>query len=376
MKKLYKHQQDFIDKNPNKALLGFDVGTGKTLTAIEWLRTRQDHALVVVPKRIVEKWKDELEQSGVKATVVTKEEFKKLHIINEPSAFVFDEAHYASAPLFTKSRSQLAEKTYNLIKRFPKMPVLMMTATIISSNPANLHTLLCYIGVYIPWRDWQNKFYELKKMPYMPRPAWIPTKNWRKDIRPVLSKHAHFALMRDCVDLPPEQEEVIKVKTDKFIAEDWEATKAFVEEHRHEQKNKPEIIREIGSGYRKVVVVAHFREQIDQLYKELSKDKQTYVLHGGIKDQEEVIRQAQEDDECYIIIQYSCGVGFDLDTFAVMIFASQGYSYVSLTQMKGRIQRIKNIHPCKYIYLVAGRVDKAIRDRLLLGQDFDPKYFL
>ncbi|MGV8131352.1 MAG: DEAD/DEAH box helicase [Candidatus Pacearchaeota archaeon] len=370
---LYKHQQEFLNKNPNKALVCFDVGTGKTLAAVEWLRSRQDNALIVVPKRIKKKWQKEL--GDVKATVVTKEEFKKLDFKN-PSALVLDEAHFASAPLFTKQRSQIATKVYDFIKNNPKMPVLLLTATPISSTPANLHSLLCYIGQYYDWKEWRDEFYSLEKKPYLPYPAWIPKKDWRIRIRKYLLQHAHIALLQDCVDyLPPVTEEVIKLPTKKFTAqEEWEPMKAFVEEHRFEQLDKPKVIREIGEGYSKVVVVAHFREQIEQLYKELSKDKQTYVLHGGTKDPEEVIRQAQEDPECYLICQASIGAGFDLDTFAVMIFASQGYSYVSSVQMKGRIRRIHALKPVKYIYLQGGRCDKAIKKQVDLGKDFDPNH--
>jgi uncharacterized protein YqgQ len=206
----------------------------------------------------------------------------------------------------------------------------------------------------------------------------MPKKDWRKKIQPILLKHAHIALMRDCVDyLPPMTEEIVKIKVEPFIKrQEWEPMASFVEEHRHEQKNKGKAIREIGEKYSKVVVVVYFREQIESLYKELSKDKMTYVLHGGIKDPESVIKDAQEDMECYFIVQSSIGVGFDLDTFSVMIFASQSYSYVSLVQMKARIRRIHALKPVKYYYLTAGRCDDGIRRQLDKGKDFDVNEFI
>lgn len=368
---LYPHQQAFLDKNLTKALICFETGTGKTRTAVEWLRRYQGNAWVIVPKRIKKKWQVDL--SDVKATVVTKEEFKKLDITN-PTALIIDEAHAHASALFTKGRSQLAEHTYNLIRKYPQMPVLLLTATPISSTPANLHTLLTYTGVYIPWPTWRDRFYNLERLPYLPRPAYIPKKDWRQLIQPVLLQYAHVALMKDCVDvLPPITEEIISVPAGKFKVEvEWEPMAAFVAEHRHEQTKKAEKIREIGVGYRKVVVVAYFREQIEELEKELKKDKTVYVLHGGVADQEAVIKQAQEDEECFLICQSSIGAGFDLNTFAIMIFASQGYSYLASVQMKGRIRRIHDLKPVKYIYLLGGRIDRAIKKRIELGKDFDP----
>jgi superfamily II DNA or RNA helicase len=213
---LYKHQKEFLDKKLKKALICFEIGTGKTFTAVEWLRDKQENALVIVPKRIKGKWGKDL--GDVKALVVTKEEFKKIVFKNKPSALVIDEAHNHNSPLFTRQRSQLATKTYDLIKKFPDMPVLLLTGTPVSSSPANLHTLLCYIGKFVPWDKWRNAFYNLEKKPYLPYPAWIPKKNWRKLIQPILLKHTHTALMSDCVDyLPPVTEEIVKVNKGIFF---------------------------------------------------------------------------------------------------------------------------------------------------------------
>ena len=33
---LYTHQQRFLEANPKKALLAWEMGTGKSLAAIEW----------------------------------------------------------------------------------------------------------------------------------------------------------------------------------------------------------------------------------------------------------------------------------------------------------------------------------------------------
>ena len=61
--KLYKHQQNFIDKNPDKALLVWDTGTGKSLTAIHWLLKRKSKkSLLICPKNIVKKWERELKE--------------------------------------------------------------------------------------------------------------------------------------------------------------------------------------------------------------------------------------------------------------------------------------------------------------------------
>ena len=150
---LYKHQKDFLEKNPDKALCAMEGNTGKTLIGVEWLRLRQGNAIVIVPKRLKRKWKTAL--GDIQSSIYSKEEWKKTDIKN-PSGLLIDECHHHNSPAFTKQRSQLTTKTYNFIKDNPEMPVLLLTATPISSNPANLHTLLSFIGVHIPWKEWRN----------------------------------------------------------------------------------------------------------------------------------------------------------------------------------------------------------------------------
>ncbi len=375
MLKPHKHQEKFAKDYTGKNLLVHEAGTGKTICAILWLKDNRDSdALVVCPRRVVEKWKKALKDWGSKATVISKEEFKKTPI-RQYSAVVIDECDWFASPLFTKGRSQLTEKMYELIKE-TNPQTLLLSATPIRSNPYNLHTLLTFSGHYIDWKKWRDYFFELRTLPYLPRPAWLPKKNWRKLIRPTLEKYSDIVLMKDCVDfLPPETHEIVPVKSDKFINTEWEGTKAFFEEHKHEQKNKVETILEISRQYRKVLVVAYYTEQIDDLYKKLSKDRETYVLKGGVKNQEEVIKNAYDSDECFFIVQASVGEGFDLDNFSAVIFASQSYAVRDYVQMKARVRRIHNLQPSIYYYLHAGKCDKAVYKNVIAGKDFIPSEY-
>lgn len=371
---LKPHQVRFAQGYPDKKIVAHEGGTGKTVCACVWLYDGRDrNAFIVCPKRVVTKWRFELSRWGAKATVISKEDFKK----NPPkklSALVVDEADEFASPLFVTGRSKLAETLYELIKENPDMPILLLTATPIRSSPWNLHTELCYIGQYTDWKRWRAKYFSLEVRPFLSHPTWLPRANWRDMIREELEKHADIVLMKDCVDfLPPVTEETIKVQSDPFKADDeWEPSAAFVAEHRHEQKNKAKTIIEISSEYRKVLVVVYYVEQIKELSKILSRDRQTFTVYGGIKDQEKLLLEANKTDECFLICQASIGVGFDADTFPCVIFASMAYGVQRLAQMKWRVRRIYNLQPVRYIYLVAGRCDKAVKASVELGKDFVP----
>jgi superfamily II DNA or RNA helicase len=353
-------------------LICWEGGVGKTIAGCLWLRDNRDsNALVVCPKKVVRKWQNELNKWGTKATVVSKEDFKKLPL-KKWTARVIDEADEFASPLFVASkRSQLSSKLYEQVKTFPDTPTLLLTATPIRSHPWNLHTLLCYLGHYIDHKKWRDHFFDLKYMPYLPRPAYIPKDDWRQRIRPILEKHADIVLLKDCVgELPPVEEEKVIAKAPKYVKKIDD--KVFFDEHRWEQQDKAKKIIEIGKEYRKILVVAYYREQIAELEKELEKDKPVFAIHGGVSDQETVIKQAQESDDCYFICQASIGAGFDADQFSCVVFASMSYAVRDYVQMKFRVRRVHNLHPVKYWYLINGRCDKAVLENIELGKDFIP----
>lgn len=377
MQKLFKHQQNLKDKNPNKDLICWEGGTGKMVGGCVWLKGgRDEDALVICPKKIVKKWQKGLKDWGTKATVLSKEEFKK-YPIKKWSGIVVDEADEFASPLFIgKKRSQLSTALYRLIREYPDVPVLLETATPVRSSPWNLHTLLCYIGEYIDWKVWRSEFFELRKERWLPFMAWIPKPDWREKIRPYIEKYADIVLLKDCVDdLPPIIEEEIKVKTPKY--EMGIEDKIFFSEHRWEQQNKAKEIKEQGKQFRKVLVVAYYKEQIKELEKELSKDKETFSIHGDISTdkQEDIISKANSCDDCYFIVQASIGAGFDADTFSCCVFASMSYAVRDFMQMRFRIRRISNLHPVKYVYLIGGRCDKAVYKNVNLGKNFIPSEF-
>ena len=56
-KSLFNHQKRFIEKNPDRAMLVHETGTGKSITAICWMKIRPEvKMLVVCPKGIIKKW--------------------------------------------------------------------------------------------------------------------------------------------------------------------------------------------------------------------------------------------------------------------------------------------------------------------------------
>jgi len=125
-------------------------------------------------------------------------------------------------------------------------------------------------------------------------------------------------------------------------------------------------------GNRKVVVVCYYLDQIKDYKERIGNDREVFVMTGSTKNQGQVVKDANESDSCILLIQASLGAGFDLDRFSIMVFASMGFAFVSKIQMEARINRIHNLHPNRYIYLLGGKCDRAVFTQLQKGMDFHP----
>lgn len=371
------HQKKFVKNYTGSRLIVHEGGTGKTVCACLWLKDgRDDDALVIAPKKVIRKWQKALKDWGTKATVISTDSIKKPEFIRKYSAVVVDEADEFASPLFVgKQRSARSAALYNFIKEY-EPDILLLTATPIRSNPWNLHTLMCFSGEYIDWKDWRSEFFELKRpedrgFGYLQRPAYVEVYNWREKARERLEQVADIVLLRDCVkELPPVIEEIIDVDTPEFIVTEDNFT--FQDRHRHEQQGKAKEIIAAGKEFRKILVVAYYREQIEQLQKELSKDKPTFAIWGDVKDQEAVIEEATKADDCYFIVQASIGAGFDADTFSCVIYTSMSYAVRDYAQMNFRVRRIHNLSPVKRIFLMGGKCDYAVHHNVMLGKNFVP----
>lgn len=375
---LYPHQEQFLKDNPDYAILCYETGCGKTHVAKIWknLGTRRKNPVVICPKQIVSDWKGE-------GAVYSFEQFKKASkegtLPENPTSIIVDEADMMASPLFVaKSRSQRTEALYEYIMQNPQAHVLLLSATPVRSTPWNMHTLLVLSRMVSPdsWKAYREKYFALTNMPYLPRPAWLPKRGWQKMMPNLIEKYTYTALMADLVDLPPETHEIIQLKEPDYEENDeWEPAKQFVADHRLEQRGKDSEIKKLSRGYRKVVVVCKYREQIHQLYKKLSTERETFVLIGGARNMEQIIADAEASGECYFIIQAQIAAGYELPSFAVMIFASMSYGARDYIQAKGRIKRINSLKPLKYYYLLAGKCDKMVYKSVMDGRDFIPSEY-
>lgn len=115
---------------------------------------------------------------------------------------------------------------------------------------------------------------------------------------------------------------------------------------------------------RKIIVMARFVPELDDIQELLEKKKIGYaVVRGGISDRDGEIRRFQYDDGCRVFVGQiaAAGLGITLTAASTMVFYSLDYSMSNFDQAKARIHRVGQKENCHYIYLVCeGTVDRKI----------------
>jgi superfamily II DNA or RNA helicase len=393
---LYAHQQKMVDKSPDKHLLAFSTGTGKTITAISLVNGKEDcdAVLVVCPKTNVVQWAREIEkyaEEGMYVSVISKEEFKKqVKFLDRYDAVIVDEAHY-----FAGMTSQLAKSLFWYMKKHDIKYRYLCTATPYLSSPLNIFTLAKHLGYEWNYVNFKHKFfYEInmggRVIPQL-RPDMegevaklvqlIGTTVDMKEVA-VVPEQTHDM---ELVELTEEQSAAIEEVFDPQFIVRW--TKKHQIENGFQymgkfnkdglletyENNKVARLVELARTEPKIIIVCRYKAQIqyyaDKIGRKLD-EKPIYILDGNSKDKQAVIDGANSEKTCVLLVQASCSAGYELPTFRTMVFASMSFAHTDHIQMKGRNLRINHLEENKYIYLISEGVDMDVYKCIMKKQDF------
>lgn len=178
--KLYNHQQVLLDLNPKKHLLAWETGVGKSLAAVSLAEKNSiNSALVICPKSIKEQWIEQIKNSKIAFTVLTKEEFKKqVSKLGKFDTLIADECHY-----FAGQKSQLFKALRAYINNWNIENIYLLTATPYLSTPWNIYALGQILGKQ--WHYWKFKqkfFYDVnmggRLVPVIRRGLRVRLLNW------------------------------------------------------------------------------------------------------------------------------------------------------------------------------------------------------
>ena len=144
-RKLYDHQKEGVDfvLSRHSAMLAFEMGLGKTLTAIEAIEQTVREGIVrwwlVAPKGAQKEWKRQLKNWDARFSFEVVTTYESLHKPMEsypfpPQGVVFDESIKIKNPI-TK-RSELASELTRLIRdRYPVHYILVLSGPPAPKDP-------------------------------------------------------------------------------------------------------------------------------------------------------------------------------------------------------------------------------------------------
>lgn len=382
--KLYKHQQDLLDKNPQRHLIAFDMGTGKTLTAIELAKKNKVDPLIIVPKALKRQWEEQV----LAWLVITKEELRsKWDELPQKEAVIWDEAHYGG-----NLKSQLSKAFLKYCKKWNIKYRWLLTGTPYLSTPMNIYALAKHLGY--DWNYWQffYRFFDL--VPMGTRTIPKVKKGIEPEIAELVNKIGTTAKIEDLFDVPKqvfetryfdttkEQDIAIKkIDDDHFIAR-W-TRKHCIEngysgggeygEDKTYKSYKTDVIKDVVSENKKVAIFCRYNKQIDVLKEEIENmgvDRDIFIIRGDVEDKHSVVGGVEASDSCVVLINSSCSEGYELPSVGVIVFASLSFSYKDYIQSCRRFLRSNKLKKNVYLHLVTEGVDKDVYNSIMRKQDF------
>lgn len=388
--KLYKHQVDFLKDNPNKSALVHSCGTGKTRTALEWSKLFGGSALVICPKALKTNWEREAKKWGAEVVVMTKETFRKeAKGLPRFDQVIVDELH--AGFLTPHFKSQMSKMLRGYLKVHKVERFLGLSATVYTSSPWNIYNLAHYVGYKLDYKKFDWEYFDHVRMGMRIIP--VPRKGVEKKLAELVKKFASIVDIKDVIDVPlqnhlePEYFALTK-EQERKIKESYDPVPIVRFTLQHEIENgilignefkeketfacdKNERILALVEENKKVAIVARYNYQIDVIA-ELLKEYKPLIIRGDVKDRDNVCLEAENAPRAVVIIQSDCGVGFELPSFELCIFASMSYSYTAYEQMLGRFLRVNKPSRTTFVYLLTDgdSIDQAVYNAIQNKKDF------
>lgn len=373
---LYNFQKDAVDafiKNKNLKFLCFEMGLGKTATALHIARELGYlNTLIVCPASLQLTWVAEIEKWGFDSDLFDIISYGKLGgIIKVYDFIIFDESHYLKNN--KSKRTQNAKRIVDCSKR-----VLLLTGTPVPNRPIELFPQLQIAGAPLAemgYFDFASKYCAAHKTRF----GWDYSgasnlKNLADNLKFIMYSATKKQVLKE---LPEKTIQHIYIKTkmsdlNKQVGEITEKTLTDTSPHIATARKEAGIrkvaaavkyITDILEEDRKVVVFAHHIQVIEALKEGLDKFNPVSVYgRTTIANRQLAVASFQNLPETRVFIGQiqTAGVGFTLTSAAVAVFVEADWVPGNNKQAEDRIHRI-------------GQTENVLVQYLTVKNSFDEK---
>lgn len=375
---LYKHQKEAVEKLRTGSILNGGVGSGKSMTALEYYHTKIPpwqglYIITTARKRDTLDWEKECEKRYLfKPQAVDSWNNIKKYVGIEDAFFIFDEQRVIGSGVWVKSFLKITKKN----------DWILLTAT-----PGD--TWMDYIPVLIANGFYKNRtqfiarhvvFNRFLKFPKVDRyletdrleklKQYItvnmkykkPTVSYRKDI---------------LVDYDTKKLDLVKKKRwDPFTEKPIRDIASMIFIGRKVVNSDPSrlgTIQALLDKHRKLVIFYNFNYELDIL-RELVRYPDIQIAEwNGHKHQ-----PIPEGDKWVYLVQYAAGnEGWNCIETNVIVFYSLNYSYRMMHQAAGRIDRMNTPFAKLYYYRLVSDspIDREIKKALSNKKNFNEARF-
>lgn len=385
---LYQHQQkgkELLLKN-KKYCLFFEVGTGKTFTALSALCDLPAcKVLIVAPKRVLENvWKKDTnyDLSKYDVTYLNYEKIArdKDFVKNTYDVVILDEVHKLKGKTTKTSRKF---RTINAKAQY----VWGLTGTPIANNYADVFNIFRNMNIVefdMSYDEFVCRYYYTKQLEsgmgfrfeilLSPKPFMVD------ELMERVGKHSMVKEAKDCIDLPEKRTDVVYI--DGMISEKYRELKdGILRTNEYEKTMIPletlNKLHQASNGFfyddyknvHKTCENKKLKELNDILEDMLEETERAIVVFQYQQDLEELktlkynwtTDPTEFPNKQLLFIQYGQSEGLNLQYCNQMIFYSYDYSFLNYEQMTGRIYRNGQKNNVVYTILISkGTIEEKI----------------
>lgn len=374
---LYSHQKEALQKMHNGCILVGQVGSGKSRTAIAYyiskVKSVPVYVITTAKKRDSKEWEDEFKPFGITNYIIDSWNSIKKYTTVENSFFIFDEQRLVGSGAWVKAFYKIAKKNQ----------WILLTAT-----PGD--TWMDYIPVFVANGFFKNKTDFIRHH--------VIYKSYMK--YPVVDRFVDSGKLakyrREVVVKMDFKKEAVKVNHSVLTDYSKNLYKKVFKDRWNIYDDEP--IQETGKLCYLLRKVANTDPSRIEAVTEILKDNPKAIIFYNFSYELHILRRIAQDlgyeigewngevhgevptgDKWVYLCQYTAAAeGWNCITTNVIIFYSQSYSYKTMVQSAGRIDRLntpfKELH---YYYILSpAPIDLAIRRALREKRMFNEKEFL
>lgn len=374
---LYKHQKDVIDKLSSGSILCGGVGTGKSLTSLgyykKFYKEKPLYIITTAKKRDSLEWEQECSKSKIFKKVIIDswnniKKYKKVH----GAFFIFDEQRVVGSGVWVKSFLKISKQN----------KWILLTAT-----PGD--TWSDYIPVFVANNFYKNKTEFLREhavynrfTKYPKIDKYIGTNKLLGFKRKIVIDMYYEKQTRPIVrNIKAEYDKTLfdityKKRWNPFTNKPIKNISSFCYILRkivNSNESRIDIVSEVYKNHKRVIIFYNFNYELDLLLRFCKLKKITHAQWNG-----HVHEEVPLGDKWIYLVQYTAGAeGWNCVSTDTILFYSQNYSYRTVTQAAGRIDRLNTLYKDLYYYHITSdsKIDEAISKALKEKKNFNAATF-